>query len=248
MMKKLIQAMLVTFLLSSVTGPTVQASGIPTVDIAGLTQQLIGYLQTLKQYEQDMTRTMAVIEQLRQLEIPSVSDLRVLSEMIARYEKLAESYNKTAEDYNTLNQAFTDLQEIEKAISNCRNGRRCSQEEVKEANAAKLKLISKLHNEMQNKAKYYDFQDRQNPSTFYGLTDVEKKEVQRLGSGVSTSGELAAAQFEATKILTLQVIRMREDMARMRGEDLSFQYRRSQIDDAPYIQQLSKYADDSNKD
>lgn len=248
MMKKLIQAMLVTFLLSSVTGPTVQASGIPTVDIAGLTQQLIGYLQTLKQYEQDMTRTMAVIEQLRQLEIPSVSDLRVLSEMIARYEKLAESYNKTAEDYNTLNQAFTDLQEIEKVISNCRNGRRCSQEEVKEANAAKLKLISKLHTQMQNKAKFYDFSDKKNPSTFYGVTSEEKKEVQRLGSGASTSGELAAAQFEATKMLTLQVIQMREDMARMRGEDLSFQYRRSQIDDAPYIQQLSKYADDSNKD
>lgn len=84
MMKKLIQAMVATFLLSSVTGPTVQASGIPTVDIAGLTQQLIGYLQTLKQYEQDMTRTMAVIEQLRQLQIPSVSDLKYLSQMIAR--------------------------------------------------------------------------------------------------------------------------------------------------------------------
>ena len=248
MMKKLIQAMVATFLLSSVTGPTVQASGIPTVDIAGLTQQLIGYLQTLKQYEQDMTRTMAVIEQLRQLQIPTVSDLKYLSQMIARYEKLAENYNKTAEDYNTLNQAFTDLQEIEKAISNCRNGRRCSQEEVKEANAAKLKLISKLHTQMQNKAKFYDYSDYQNPSTFYGVTSEERKEVQNLGSGASTSGELAAAQFEATKMLTLQVIRMREDMARMRGEDLSFQYRRSQIDDAPYIQQLSKYADESNKD
>lgn len=248
MMKKLIQAMVATFLLSSVTGPTVQASGIPTVDIAGLTQQLIGYLQTLKQYEQDMTRTMAVIEQLRQLQIPTVSDLKYLSQMIARYEKLAENYNKTAEEYNTLNQAFTDLQEIEKAISNCRNGRRCSQEEVKEANAAKLKLISKLHTQMQNKAKFYDYLDYHNPSTFYGVTSEEKKRVQGLGSGASTSGELAAAQFEATKELTLQVIQMREDMARMRGEDLSFQYRRSQIDDAPYIQQLSKYADDSNKD
>lgn len=248
MMKKLIQAMVATFLLSSVTGPTAQASGIPTVDIAGLTQQLIGYLQTLKQYEQDMTRTMAVIEQLRQLQIPTVSDLKYLSEMIARYEKLAENYNKTAEEYNTLNQAFTDLQEIEKAISNCRNVRRCSQEEVKEANAAKLKLISKLHTQMQNKAKFYDYQDYHNPSTFYGVTNEEKKRVQGLGSGASTSGELAAAQFEATKELTLQVIQMREDMARMRGEDLSFQYRRSQIDDAPYIQQLSKYADDSNKD
>lgn len=243
-MNKLIQALATTILLGMVTVPTVQASGMPTIDIAALTQQLIGYLQTLKQYETDMTRTMTVIEQLRQLEIPSVSDLKYLTEMITRYEELAENYNKTAKDYNTLNQAFTELQEVEKAINNCRNGRRCSQEEVQQANAAKLKLITKLHNELQEKAKYYDYYDRKNTNTFYSNTEDARNLINKVGTLATTSGELATEQLEATKLLTLQVIQMREDMARMRGEELSIQYRRNQIDDAPYVQQLTKYADE----
>lgn len=245
-MKKLICAFLMTLSLS-ITTPTYSA-GLPTIDIANLTQSLIDYLNQIENLQYQLNQTQNQIEQLRRLEVPSLSNLRDLNYLIQEYKNLANQYNTVVGGYNNLNEKYEKLKSIDESLKLCSEGELCSESQMRQRNAAKIKLLQDMQNQLKEDATYYT--SFNNPQSYQAQAiDPDFKAITAFSTKTEglTEGEIQARQLEIQALLAAQIVKLRYEFADARGKDSDVKYREKVIQDADVIQDISNYATQSSE-
>lgn len=210
---------------------TAFASGVPTIDIANLTQNLINYLDMIQQTRQQIDQTLNQIEQLKRLEVPGLAEINRLKNEIENYKNLANRYNDLVGKYNTLSKLWDELDLIEKQKT-CGANQTCSKSDMLAMNTKKIEIIKQINYQLQtDRKKYYNDNGEESEFTSDIKSDFEsaKRIMDSVPLAGATEGQIQAAQIQMNYFLANQIIKLRKEIGDARGKDLQLKTLETQL-------------------
>lgn len=190
-------------------------AGFPVVDVPGVTQQLISYLEQIEQFNVQLNQYYNEIEQLKRIEVPGLSIIKRINADIEAYKKTAGKYNELVGKYNSLADALKQFQIVDETLnSKCATGNTCSEQDIIALNTRKVELIKSLNSMM-------DEQITANTDTAREEALADLKEIDEiLGQPQTTQGEVMARLLEMQTFNAKMNIKLREQMARNQAQNL----------------------------
>lgn len=190
-------------------------AGFPVVDVPGVTQQLISYLEQIEQFNLQLNQYYNEIEQLKRIEVPGLSIIKRINADIEAYKKTAGRYNELVGKYNSLADALKQFQIVDETLnSKCATGNTCSEQDIIALNTRKVELIKSLNSMM-------DEQITANTDTAREEALADLKEIDEiLGQPQTTQGEMMARLLEMQTFNAKMNIKLREQMARNQAQNL----------------------------
>lgn len=190
-------------------------AGFPVVDVPGVTQQLISYLEQIEQFNLQLNQYYNEIEQLKRIEVPGLSIIKRINADIEAYKKTAGRYNELVGKYNSLADALKQFQIVDETLnSKCATGNTCSEQDIIALNTRKVELIKSLNSMM-------DEQITANTDTAREEALADLKEIDEiLGQPQTTQGEVMARLLEMQTFNAKMNIKLREQMARNQAQNL----------------------------
>ena len=190
-------------------------AGFPVVDVPGVTQQLISYLEQIEQFNLQLNQYYNEIEQLKRIEVPGLSIIKRINADIEAYKKTAGRYNELVGKYNSLADALKQFQIVDETLnSKCATGNTCSEQDIIALNTRKVELIKSLNSMM-------DEQITANTDTAREEALADLKEIDEiLGQPKTTQGEVMARLLEMQTFNAKMNIKLREQMARNQAQNL----------------------------
>lgn len=230
------------FMLS--TSP-LHASGMPTIDIAVLTQDLINYLTMIQQLEDEINNTKATIDHLRAIEVPTFKDYELIQILLRSLNKKIEEYNKTVGEYNTASEFYEELKSAEENFLKCQNQKQlCTKEEIIDAKKAKLQAINRLYEFIKKRTLNYNIQ---NPNLALNQ-EIQQNEAYinkiLMNKNSVSAGEAQNIQIKINAMLLKQIMQLRHDLATARSEDLKLKYQEFHLDYSTEKAELMDYANE----
>ena len=234
----------------SISTPT-HASGIPTIDVASLTQTLINYLEMIEQTHTMLDSYANEIEQLRRIEVPGMDIINRINRDIQAYRSLAHRYNALATRYNSLKEFIDDLEYVESKISIlCATGHTCTDDELRELNTQKLNISQNIISLLRSELEMYNSTDGQK-SQFEQDIDESKERIENISTNFSndtTEAQLNARMFEMLTVLTTEIVTLRKMIGEQRANDIQIKYTQTNQERAQLKNQIgNKYNPDNLK-
>lgn len=223
LLKKTLCSLALTFTLILPTTQTnnAYASGLPTVDLANLTQNLVEYLTVIEDVGIQLDHYENYIMELKNIEVPGLSIYKKIQQIKEDYEERLKRYNEHIGNYNSLKDILDSLVFVENELeANCANYNtyNCKDIDLKIYNAKKLRIMDDL------KAMYTQTLDNINKDDRKN-SEKRMQRIQGLFDSVSENSTQGEVNKVMTEIMLLQTELANEQLeqinARIRFETLS---------------------------
>lgn len=223
LLKKILCSLALTFTLILPTTQTnnAYASGLPTVDLANLTQNLVEYLTVIEDVGIQLDHYENYIMELKNIEVPGLSIYKKIQQIKEDYEERLKRYNEHIGNYNSLKDILDSLVFVENELeANCANYNtyNCKDIDLKIYNAKKLRIMDDL------KAMYTQTLDNINKDDRKN-SEKRMQRIQGLFDSVSENSTQGEVNKVMTEIMLLQTELANEQLeqinARIRFETLS---------------------------
>lgn len=223
LLKKTLCSLAFTFTLILPTTQTnnAYASGLPTVDLANLTQNLVEYLTVIEDVGIQLDHYENYIMELKNIEVPGLSIYKKIQQIKEDYEERLKRYNEHIGNYNSLKDILDSLVFVENELeASCANYNtyNCKDIDLKIYNAKKLRIMDDL------KAMYTQTLDNINKDDRKN-SEKRMQRIQGLFDSVSENSTQGEVNKVMTEIMLLQTELANEQLeqinARIRFETLS---------------------------
>ncbi|MEE1285454.1 MAG: hypothetical protein UHD07_01090 [Ruminobacter sp.] len=223
LLKKTLCSLALTFTLILPTTQTnnAYASGLPTVDLANLTQNLVEYLTVIEDVGIQLDHYENYIMELKNIEVPGLSIYKKIQQIKEDYEERLKRYNEHIGNYNSLKDILDSLVFVENELeASCANYNtyNCKDIDLKIYNAKKLRIMDDL------KAMYTQTLDNINKDDRKN-SEKRMQRIQGLFDSVSENSTQGEVNKVMTEIMLLQTELANEQLeqinARIRFETLS---------------------------
>lgn len=223
LLKKTLCSLALTFTLILPTTQTnnAYASGLPTVDLANLTQNLVEYLTVIEDVGIQLDHYENYIMELKNIEVPGLSIYKKIQQIKEDYEERLKRYNEHIGNYNSLKDILDSLVFVENELeASCANYNtyNCKDIDLKIYNAKKLRIMDDLRAMYTQTLKNTNEDDRKN-------SEKRMQRIQGLFDSVSENSTQGEVNKVMTEIMLLQTELANEQLeqinARIRFETLS---------------------------
>lgn len=232
LLKKTLCSLAFTFTLILPTTQTnnAYASGLPTVDLANLTQNLVEYLTVIEDVGIQLDKYEKYVMELKNIEIPGLAVYKKIQQIKEDYEARLKRYNEHIGNYNSLKEILDSLVFVENELeANCANYNtyNCKDLDLKIYNAKKLRIMDDLKAMYTQTLKNIQEDDKKN-------SDKRMDRITELFNSVSENSTQGEINKIMTEIMMLQTQLANEQLeqlnARTRFETLSEWHRIRQQD------------------
>lgn len=214
LLKKTLCSLALTFTLILPTTQTnnAYASGLPTVDLANLTQNLVEYLTVIEDVGIQLDKYEKYVMELKNIEIPGLAVYKKIQQIKEDYEARLKRYNEHIGNYNSLKEILDSLVFVENELeANCANYNtyNCKDVDLKIYNAKKLRIMDDLRAMYTQTLKNTNEDDRKN----------SEKRMQRI-KGLFDSVSENSTQGEVNKVMT-EIMLLQTELANEQLEQLN---------------------------
>lgn len=140
-------ALTITLILPTTQTNNAYASGLPTVDLANLTQKLVEYLTVIEEVGIQLDHYENYIMELKNIEVPGLSIYKKIQQIKEDYEERLKRYNEHIGNYNSLKDILDSLVFVENELeASCANYNtyNCKDIDLKIYNAKKLRIMDDI--------------------------------------------------------------------------------------------------------
>lgn len=214
-------ALTITLILPTTQTNNAYASGLPTVDLANLTQKLVEYLTVIEEVGIQLDHYENYIMELKNIEVPGLSIYKKIQQIKEDYEERLKRYNEHIGNYNSLKDILDSLVFVENELeASCANYNtyNCKDIDLKIYNAKKLRIMDDIKAMYTQTLKNTNEDDRKN-------SEKRMQRIQGLFDSVSENSTQGEVNKVMTEIMLLQTELANEQLeqinARIRFETLS---------------------------
>lgn len=230
LLKKTLCSLAFTFTLILPTTQTnnAYASGLPTVDLANLTQNLVEYLTVIEDVGIQLDHYENYIMELKNIEVPGLSIYKKIQQIKEDYEERLKRYNEHIGNYNSLKDILDSLVFVENELeASCANYNtyNCKDIDLKIYNAKKLRIMDDLRAMYTQTLKNTNEDDRKN----------SEKRMQRI-KGLFDSVSENSTQGEVNKVMT-EIMLLQTELANEQLEQINARIRFQTLSEWQQIRQ-----------
>lgn len=230
LLKKTLCSLALTFTLILPTTQTnnAYASGLPTVDLANLTQNLVEYLTVIEDVGIQLDHYENYIMELKNIEVPGLSIYKKIQQIKEDYEERLKRYNEHIGNYNSLKDILDSLVFVENELeASCANYNtyNCKDIDLKIYNAKKLRIMDDLRAMYTQTLKNTNEDDRKN----------SEKRMQRI-KGLFDSVSENSTQGEVNKVMT-EIMLLQTELANEQLEQINARIRFQTLSEWQQIRQ-----------
>lgn len=230
LLKKTLCNLALTFTLILPTTQTnnAYASGLPTVDLANLTQNLVEYLTVIEDVGIQLDHYENYIMELKNIEVPGLSIYKKIQQIKEDYEERLKRYNEHIGNYNSLKDILDSLVFVENELeASCANYNtyNCKDIDLKIYNAKKLRIMDDLRAMYTQTLKNTNEDDRKN----------SEKRMQRI-KGLFDSVSENSTQGEVNKVMT-EIMLLQTELANEQLEQINARIRFETLSEWQQIRQ-----------
>lgn len=230
LLKKTLCSLALTFTLILPTTQTnkAYASGLPTVDLANLTQNLVEYLTVIEDVGIQLDHYENYIMELKNIEVPGLSIYKKIQQIKEDYEERLKRYNEHIGNYNSLKDILDSLVFVENELeASCANYNtyNCKDVDLKIYNAKKLRIMDDLRAMYTQTLKNTNEDDRKN----------SEKRMQRI-KGLFDSVSENSTQGEVNKVMT-EIMLLQTELANEQLEQINARIRFETLSEWQQIRQ-----------
>jgi conjugal transfer/entry exclusion protein len=230
LLKKTLCSLALTFTLILPTTQTnnAYASGLPTVDLANLTQNLVEYLTVIEDVGIQLDHYENYIMELKNIEVPGLSIYKKIQQIKEDYEERLKRYNEHIGNYNSLKDILDSLVFVENELeASCANYNtyNCKDIDLKIYNAKKLRIMDDLRAMYTQTLKNTNEDDRKN----------SEKRMQRI-KGLFDSVSENSTQGEVNKVMT-EIMLLQTELANEQLEQINARIRFETLSEWQQIRQ-----------
>jgi hypothetical protein len=230
LLKKTLCSLALTFTLILPTTQTnnAYASGLPTVDLANLTQNLVEYLTVIEDVGIQLDHYENYIMELKNIEVPGLSIYKKIQQIKEDYEERLKRYNEHIGNYNSLKDILDSLVFVENELeASCANYNtyNCKDIDLKIYNAKKLRIMDDLRAMYTQTLKNTNEDDKKN----------SEKRMQRI-KGLFDSVSENSTQGEVNKVMT-EIMLLQTELANEQLEQINARIRFETLSEWQQIRQ-----------
>lgn len=230
LLKKTLCNLALTFTLILPTTQTnnAYASGLPTVDLANLTQNLVEYLTVIEDVGIQLDHYENYIMELKNIEVPGLSIYKKIQQIKEDYEERLKRYNEHIGNYNSLKDILDSLVFVENELeASCANYNtyNCKDIDLKIYNAKKLRIMDDLRAMYTQTLKNTNEDDKKN----------SEKRMQRI-KGLFDSVSENSTQGEVNKVMT-EIMLLQTELANEQLEQINARIRFETLSEWQQIRQ-----------
>jgi hypothetical protein len=204
------------------------ASGLPTVDLANLTQNLVEYLTVIEDVGIQLDHYENYIMELKNIEVPGLSIYKKIQQIKEDYEERLKRYNEHIGNYNSLKDILDSLVFVENELeASCANYNtyNCKDIDLKIYNAKKLRIMDDLRAMYTQTLKNTNEDDKKN----------SEKRMQRI-KGLFDSVSENSTQGEVNKVMT-EIMLLQTELANEQLEQINARIRFETLSEWQQIRQ-----------